>query len=228
VSAPRCGLDALAEEPVALPFGFPGSREGEELGGEDPPPRGEVVRSQEPVEGILEISAEAKADDLFRLRVRVENRTRFEAGEGSREQALARSLVSAHILLGVADGGFVSLLDPPESLKDLAAGCQNVGVWPVLVGAEGARDTILASPIILYDYPRIAPESPGDLFDGAEIDEILALRILTMTDDEKHEMRQADERSRKILERTERLPTEHLMRLHGTLRELRPFKEEAP
>jgi hydrogenase maturation protease len=228
VSAPRCGLDALAEEPLALPFGFPGSREGEGLGGEDPPPRGEVVRSQEPVEGILEISAEAKTDDLFRLRVRVENRTRFEGGEGSREQALARSLVSAHILLGVADGGFVSLLDPPESLKDLAAGCQNVGVWPVLVGAEGARDTMLASPIILYDYPRIAPESPGDLFDGAEIDEILALRILTMTDDEKHEMRQADERSRKILERTERLPTEHLMRLHGTLRELRPFKEEAP
>jgi hypothetical protein len=228
VSGPRCSLAALAAAPIALPFRFPGSREVEGLHAQDLGSMGEVVRSQESVEGTLEISADAKTDDLFKLRVRVENRTRFEGGEGLRDEALARSLVSAHILLGVADGGFVSLLDPPESLKELAAGCQNVGVWPVLVGAEGARDTMLASPIILYDYPRIAPESPGDLFDGAEIDEILALRIMTMTDEEKHEMRQGDERSRKILERTENLSTEHLMKLHGTLRELRPFKEEAP
>ena len=39
-----------------------------------------------------------------------------------------------------------------------------------LVGEIGAMDAILASPIILYDYPQIAPESPGDLFDGGEID----------------------------------------------------------
>jgi len=61
---------------------------------------------------------------------------------------------------------------------------------------------MLASPIILYDYPQIAPESPGDLFDGTEIDEILALRIMTMTDDEKREMRNTDVRARRILERT--------------------------
>ena len=54
---------------------------------------------------------------------------------------------------------------------------------------------MLSSPIILYDYPQIAPESPGDLFDGTEIDEILALRILTLTEDEKHEMRNADDAS---------------------------------
>ncbi|MGA9391236.1 MAG: hypothetical protein WBV69_12390, partial [Candidatus Sulfotelmatobacter sp.] len=142
--------------------------------------------------------------------------------------ALMRSLVSAHVLLGVNGGRFVSLLEPPEHLRDVAAGCQNVGAWPVLVGTEGAHDTMLASPIILYDYPQIAPESPGDLFDGTEIDEILALRILTMTDEEKKEMRQSDERARKMLERTESLPMEHLMKLHGTLRELRPSKEEMP
>ena len=55
---------------------------------------------------------------------------------------------------------------------------------------------MLSSPIILYDYPQIAPESPGDLFDGAEIDEILSLRILTLTDDEKSAMRRSDERAR--------------------------------
>jgi hypothetical protein len=103
-----------------------------------------------------------------------------------------------------------------------------------LVGAPGERDTMLASPVILYDYPQIAPESPGDLFDGTEIDEILALRIMTMTDDEKREMRNSDARARKILERTESLPMENLLKLHGTLREMRPelhpsrLREEMP
>ncbi len=80
---------------------------------------------------------------------------------------------------------------------------------------------MLSSPIILYDYPQIAPESPGDLFDGAEIDEILMLRIMTLTDDEKREMRQSDDRARQILERTESLPDEQFMKLHGVLRGLR-------
>ncbi len=96
----------------------------------------------------------------------------------------------------------------------------------MLVGEEGQRDTMLASPIILYDYPQIAPESAGDLFDGTEIDEILSLRIMTMTDEEKHEMRQSDERARQMLERTETLPAEQFMKLHGVLRGLRPLKED--
>jgi hydrogenase maturation protease len=87
---------------------------------------------------------------------------------------------------------------------------------------------MLSSPIILYDYPQIAPESPGDLFDGAEIDEILSLRIMTMTDDEKKEVRQCDDRARKILERTESLPDEHFMKLHGVLRGMRPSQEDLP
>jgi hydrogenase maturation protease len=89
----------------------------------------------------------------------------------------------------------------------------------VLVGEEGERTTMLASPIILYDYPRVAPESPGDLFDGGEIDEILSLRIQTLTDDEKAEIRKlSDDRARRLLERTEELTAEQMMRLHGTLR----------
>jgi len=144
-----------------------------------------------------------------------------------REQALLRSLASTHTILGIQDGTFVSAVDPPESLRELAAHCQNIGTWPVLLGEEGQRDTMLSSPIILYDYPQIAPESSGDLFDGTEIDEILSLRIMTMTDDEKREMRQSDERARQILERTETLPVEQLMKLHGALRGLRPLKEDA-
>jgi hypothetical protein len=95
----------------------------------------------------------------------------------------------------------------------------------VLVGSEGETDALLSSPIILYDYPQIAPESPGSLFDGTEIDEILTLRILTLTDEEKEEMRQGDVRAREILERTEALTPEQFMKLHGTIRSLRPIAE---
>ena len=80
---------------------------------------------------------------------------------------------------------------------------------------------MLSSPIILYDYPQIAPESPGALFDGTEIDEILTLRIMTLTDEEKREMRTVDERAREILERTENMPPDQLMKIHGVLRGLK-------
>ena len=90
----------------------------------------------------------------------------------------------------------------------------------MLVGEadKKVRDTMLSSPIILYDYPQIAPESAGDLFDGAEIDEILTLRIMTMTDEEKREMRSVDDHARRILERTEMLPGDHLLKMHGMMR----------
>jgi hydrogenase maturation protease len=102
-----------------------------------------------------------------------------------------------------------------------------------LVGEDGERDTMLSSRIILYDYPQIAPESAGDLFDGTEIDEILSLRIMTLTDDEKREMSQSDDRAREMLERTETMPVEQLLKLHGVLRGMRPLyldaiKEETP
>ena len=52
------------------------------------------------------------------------------------------------------------------------------------------------------------------------------MRIMTLTDDEKREMGQSDERARQMLERTETMPVEQLMKLHGVLRGLRPLKEE--
>jgi hydrogenase maturation protease len=121
----------------------------------------------------------------------------------------------------------VSLTDPPEGLREHASGCKNSGTWPILAAENaGNADVLLSSPIILYDYPEIAPESAGELFDGTEIDEILALRILTMTDDEKREMRSVDDRTRAILERTELLPPEHFMKLHGAMRALAPAGKE--
>jgi hypothetical protein len=221
-TVPVHNVNAFTVEPFRWNFVFPAQEKTEFLRDESGRLIRTIERKQESVYGFIEIKASRAADHLFKLQVRVENLTPLEGDpeETSRDSALMRSLVS--------DGQFVSLLDPPEELKTLATSCENIGAWPVLVGAEGERDTMLASSIILYDHPQIAPESPGDLFDGTEIDEILALRIMTMTDDEKREMRTTDDRARKILERTEALPMEHLAKLHGTLRDLRSLKEEMP
>ena len=229
VATPTFTLDELVPKPVKCPFSFPGGEIIEVLRDTGGREVGRIVRRQESVQGSLNISAERLNENLAKLAVVLENLTALEqTGEAGRDQALMHSLVSAHCVFGITGGEFVSLLEPPDDYREHAAGCQNIGTWPVLVGDAGQRDTLLSSPIILYDYPQIAPESPGDLFDGTEIDEILALRIMTMTDQEKQEMRLTDDRARKMLERTENLSQEHLMKLHGTLRELRPIREERP
>jgi hypothetical protein len=140
-----------------------------------------------------------------------------------REQAMLQSMASTHAILRVSGGSFVSLSDPPELLGEAARDCRNIGVWPILVGDPGSHDTVLASPIILEDHPQVAAESPMDLFDATEIDEILMLRILTLSDEEKQELRAGDERGRRILERAEALTPAELMGLHGTVRSLRPL-----
>jgi len=188
---------------------------------------GMIEHRQDAVGGTIDVSAESAGEDLFRVSVLVRNLTPMETPAANRDAVLMQSLVSTHTILGVKGGEFMSLLEPPTELRELVARCQNVGAWPVLVGEQGQRDTLLASPIILYDYPQIAPESVGDLFDGTEIDEILSLRIMTLTDEEKREIRQSDDRARQILERTDAMPVEQFMKLHGAMRGLRPLKEDA-
>jgi hydrogenase maturation protease len=222
-------LEALVAQPLRLEFAFASSQEKEMLHDASGRVVGVVVHEQQGVEGAVEIAATPAGDRMFKLTVRILNLTPFESpGEKSRDEVLMRSLVSTHTILSTQDGAFVSVFDPPDSLRAAADACQNVGTWPVLVGEMGARDTLLSSPIILYDYPQVAPESTGDLFDATEIDEILTLRIMTLTDDEKREMRDTDEHARQLLERTETIPTAHLMKLHGAVRGLRPLQEEKP
>jgi len=171
----------------------------------------------EKIRGELELQSAQLSAGVYKFAVETRNCVLSNTA-WTRDQALLRSLISVHTILHVSGGQFVSLLDPPEALRQAASACGNVGTWPVLVGEDGQTDTLLSAPIILYDYPQIAPESLGDLFDGTEIDEILALRILTMTEAEKSEVRNSDDRARRILERTEMLPPEHFQKLHGALR----------
>jgi hypothetical protein len=152
-------------------------------------------------------TAVAIAPDLHRLTVEIRS-----------DGAVMRG---SHAILRTSSGGFVSATDPPEPLRAQAEACEHDGLWPVLVGEPGARDVMLCTPIILEDHPRIAPESPGDLFDGGEIDGLLTLSILALTDEEKAEIRAGDPRARAVLERTEALTDEQKLRLYG-------FRSERP
>lgn len=114
------------------------------------------------IEGAVTVTARLLKDGLYQVAVHVVNQTMLAAPETlTRDEVLPYSLAAAHTILEARDGEFVSLLDPPEWLRAAASECQNMGVWPVLAGEPGQRRWVLASPIILYDYPQIAEESPG-------------------------------------------------------------------
>jgi hypothetical protein len=176
--------------------------------------------------GHLSMQAHLLSNGLYRLCTTFGNHSPVSPS-GAKTACQKEAFVSAHLLLSVNDGEFVSLLEPEEGLRAEVAKCSQEGVFPVLAGEGGNRSCMLCSPIILYDYPQVAPESTGDFFDGTEMDEMLALRVMTLTDEEKAEVRRADPYARAILERTEMLPPDHLAKLHGTIRGLQATTREA-
>ena len=204
VVLPRIKIAGFSS-PERVKFDFPGSDE----------------ETQHAVSGEVEISAVTAVKSVLKLSVVIRNLTTFGAANmRSRDDALLHSFVSTHTILEAQQGAFVSLLDTPDEYKAAASQCVNTGTFPVLVGDEDQRAWLLSSPIILYDYPQIAPQSAGDLFDATEIDEILTLRIMSLTDDEKREMRGAGELARRLLERTESLSPVQLMNLHGLMKKV--------
>jgi len=180
---------------------------------------GALLAEWETLSGRVELGAEELGAGLWRVSLTLEN-TASWAG-GGRAAAQRRTFCSTNAVLRTSDGGFISLTDPPAEHRAAAEACRNEGVWPVLVGEEGERCTLLCSPMILPDYPRVAPESPGDLFDGGEIDQLLILSILSLTEEEQAEVRATDPKAREILERCAALSLEQLARLHGAIRDMR-------
>jgi hypothetical protein len=173
-----------------------------------------VTRTWEPLDVRVIATAERLPGPYgaVRLRLRLENTSGWTGDE--RPEALRHSLIAAHTLIAVTGGTFVSLVDPPEWARPAVGECENLRTWPVLI----EDDLVLSSPIILEDRPQIAPESPGDLFDATEIDEILSLRTLTLTEEEKAEARATDPRAAEIIDRVDAMPPELLERLHGAIR----------
>lgn len=222
VTHPDLELASLDPGTVEVPFVFDPSQDAH---GSPAIQDGSVLR-QEIVHGVISVRAERLQDELCKLSMQIRNVTACDSVCGAeRDRALMKALVSTHVILQVSDGEFISLLEPPDIYREAAAECHNIGAWPVLAGAEGERNCMLASPIILYDYPKIAPESPGDLFDGTEIDKLLTLRILTLTEEEKQEIHRGDFHVREIRARSEALPGDQLLKMHGAVRGLKAIKE---
>ncbi|MFF5291146.1 hypothetical protein [Paractinoplanes globisporus] len=182
---------------------------------------GQVVRRRWPLTARLRASSEPDGD-LTRLTVSVTNE--HPVAVGDKEEAIRHSLLGAHLLIEAHDATFVSMQDPPPAAATAAARCQQERCWPVLAGSD---TVLLGAPIILYDHPAVAEQSPGALFDATEIDEILTLRVMTMTDEEKAEARATDPRAAAIVDRCDTLTPAELQSLHGTRLDDTPWWDPA-
>ncbi|MFJ3664605.1 hypothetical protein ACIPPM_29590 [Streptomyces sp. NPDC090119] len=224
-------LAELLRGPCTAEVGAPPAVETENLGA------GRVVRRRERVRAHTTVAAEELAAGLYRLSVRTENAGEAPDIRAPRARALRQALLAAHTLLGGDGLEFVSQTDPPAALRERARGCRSAFTFPVLggpagKGGEAGKDgdgvtgpVLLSAPIILPDHPQVAPESPGDLHDAAEIDEILTLRTMLLTDEEKAEARATDPRAARILDRVDTMPPEVFSKLHGAIRSLTPVAQ---
>ncbi|MDG4826332.1 hypothetical protein O7635_31160 [Asanoa sp. WMMD1127] len=202
-------------------------------GGEDTEPLrdeagavvGQVVRRRWPVRAHVRLNSEADGAHT-RLTVAVENA--YDGPVSTKDDATRSSLLGAHLVLRAVGAGFVSVIDPPDAAAAAAARCAQHRCWPVLAGPPGSTDLVLGSPIILYDHPEVAEQSPGALFDATEIDEILVLRVMTMTEAEKAEARATDPQVAAIIDRCDGLTPEELQRLHGILRDPTDLRNVEP
>jgi hypothetical protein len=204
-------IDAVpvTDLPRTVDLSVPGGMDVEAVGG------GRLVRRRRQLHGALNISAE-RDGDLLRLTVDVRN---MAAPAADKDEAIAVSMIGTHVMLEVADGEFVSLLEPPDDAAGAVARCLQHRCFPVLAGPVGSTNLVLASPIILYDHPEIAEQSKGALYDSTEIDEILTLRIMTMTDEEKAQARATDPLAAEIIDRCDSMSPEAMLDLHGVLRD---------
>ncbi len=184
---------------------------------------GRLVRERRPVRGVLEVTGEPDGA-LRRVSVKLSN-----VGDPARDKddAIARSMVGTHVIAEVDGGRFVSLLEPGPAAADAASRCAQHRCFPVLAGPPGAEDMLLISPIILYDHPEVAEQSNTALFDCTEIDEILTLRVMTMTDAEKAQARATDPRAVRIIDQCDAMSPEDMARLHGVLRDPHALTESA-
>ena len=212
IASGRIPVRRLLGGPVRIPVSVASGSKEEGLGR-----KARFVRSWEKVAGRVEDSAVPAGDRAVRVAVEVVNTGDAE----EHEEAVRAGMLCAHVVTQTGGGAFVSSTDPPEELADAVAACGRDGLWPVLVGRPGDHDAVLAAPVVLYDWPQVAPESPGDLFDGTETDRLLILSVLSLTEAEQREMAATDPKARRILERCGALSADELLALHGTARDPR-------
>ena len=205
----------VAAGSLVRPLTVPGGLDTEVIADTAGRPVGALVRTRQALTGEFTVAAE-RDGRYIRLTAELRNTGRAATGP---QDAIARSLIGAHVLARLTGGQFVSSLDPPADAATAVGRCVRHRCFPVLAGPPSDHSLLLISPIILYDHPEIAEQSEGELFDSTEIDEILTLRVMTMTDEEKAQARATDPRAAEIIDRCDRASPETMRQLHGVLRE---------
>ncbi len=196
-------------QPWTLPVTAPAATEIERVDG------GRLVRDRREVRATVTVAIEPDGA-LDRVSVRVRN---IGTPAADKSDAIARSLIGTHVIAEAVGGQFISLLEPPDAAAEAVSRCRQHRCFPVLAGPPGETDLLLVSPIILYDHPEIAEQSQGALYDSTEIDEILTLRVMTMSDEEKAQARATDPLAAQIIDRCDAMSPEAMQRLHGVLRD---------
>jgi hypothetical protein len=212
-------LDALGPDPTTVAVGIGADEETEDIRDAAGVLRARYRRRSVEITGRVLVSATPLPGPYraVRLRVDVVNDAVVPATV-PREVALRQALLSAHCALALDRGAFLSCAAPPEWAAGIVGACRQEHSWPVLAGPPGDGSLLLASPIILEDHPQLAPESPRDLFDATENDEILTLRTLALTEDEKAEARATDPRAAALVDAVDAMGPAMFERLHGAIR----------
>jgi len=220
VAAPVLTLSGLCAQIQTIPFSFAAARTIEAILDRSGDIAGVIVRRHETIEGMVELTAEPAGASAYKVTVRVVNRSSVpSAFPGNQDEIMMRTICSTHAILQARDAEFVSLIDPAEAHAKAAASCHNIGTWPILIGDEEKqeRDAMLSSPVILYDYPTIAPEDAEETLEDGEIEEMLALENVTVTDEEKREVRHPGKRVRRTFAKTGALPDERHLQMKGAM-----------
>ncbi|MGO8941356.1 MAG: hypothetical protein ACLQLO_31035 [Mycobacterium sp.] len=179
---------------------------------------GRLVRDRQEVRGELTVNNEPDGE-LHRISIRISNLgAAVDRKTDGKDSVIARSMIGTHVIAEVVGGEFVSLLEPTPAAAGAVSRCHQHRCFPVLAGPHGTHDVLLVSPIILYDHPEVAEQSKTALYDCTEIDEILTLRVMTMTDEEKAQARATDPRAAQIIDQCDAMSPEAMARLHGVLR----------
>lgn len=178
ITGGRITVRRMLTGPIRMPVAVPPGVEDEEIGG-----GARLRRSWGRVAGWVDASAVPAGDGAVRLRVDIVN-----GGDAAEhEDANRAGMLCAHVVASARGGVFVSSADPPDRLAGAVAACRSDGLWPVLAGRPGDHDTVLAAPVVLYDWPQVAPDGPGDLRFGSEGDGLLFLSVLGLAGSERRE-----------------------------------------
>ncbi len=204
------------EKIINLPFKFEEESESENIEDVNSEIVGKKITSILPVEGtvVIKLIPLENMKNVYRVIVFINNNAAvMNAKTVSRDEIFPQSFLSTNTILHATNGEFISIQNPGEKWEAIIEQCKNKDTWPILI--DESNTTLLSSPIIVYDYPKINPKSKGDLFDSLEIEEALMLHFSVMSDEEKRKIAQSDEKLRAMLNKVSQVTPDEIISLHG-------------